>query len=134
VRPALVALVAAIALLVVPGAGAKNFKPGDLRLCNAKRCVVITNRTVLDHLADFYYGSSTLVNARRPLAGTPYYQLRFRNGYVTGIVATSRLSRFLSYGVNVGRFARGRWYGVPPRVSAELRRLSAGLRPLHLKR
>ena len=133
-RPALVALVAAVALLVVPGAGAKNFKPGDLRLCNAKRCVVITNRTVLDQLADFYYGSSTLVNARRPLAGTPYYQLRFRNGYVTGIVATSRLSRFLSYGVNVGRFARGQWYGVPPRVSAELRRLSAGLRPLHLKR
>ena len=133
-RALLVALGAALALIVVPLAGAKNFKPGDVRLCNTKRCVAITNRVVLNQLADFYYGSSPLVNARQPTVGAPYYQLRFRNGYVTGIVATARLSRFLSYGVNTGRFAASQWYGVPPRVSAELRRLSAGLRPLHLKR
>jgi hypothetical protein len=129
-----VAPVAAVALLVVPLAGAKDFRPGDLRVCNTKRCVAIANRTVLKQLASFYYGSSPLAGARRPALGTPYYQLRFRNGYVTGIVATQRLDRFLSYGVNIGRFAPNRWYAVPRRVSAELRRLSAGLRPLHLKR
>jgi hypothetical protein len=58
--------------------------------------------------------------------------LRFRNGYVTGIVATRRLDRFLSYGVYLERFARDKWYAVPYQVSSELRRLTVGLRPLRL--
>jgi hypothetical protein len=133
-RPAFLVLVAAAAVLVVPLAGAKDFRPGDLRVCNAKRCVPIRDRGVLRQLGSFYYGSSQLVRVRRPALGAPYYELRFRNGYVTGIVAPKRLDRFLSYGVNTGRFARDRWYAVPRRVSAELRRLTAGLRPLHLTR
>jgi hypothetical protein len=60
--------------------------------------------------------------------------LRFSNGYVTGIVATRRLDRFLSYGVHLERFGRNSWYAVPPRLSAELRRLTAGLRPLRVTR
>jgi hypothetical protein len=64
----------------------------------------------------------------------PYYELRFRNGYVTGIVATARLDRFLSYGVFLGRFARDRWYAVPHNMSSEFRRLTVGLRPLRLTR
>jgi hypothetical protein len=64
----------------------------------------------------------------------PYYELRFRNGYVTGIVATRRLDRFLSYGVHLERFARDRWYAVPCSLSGEFRRLTFGLRPLRLTR
>jgi len=67
-------------------------------------------------------------------SGCPYYELRFRNGYVTGIVATQRLDRFLTYGVHDQRFARDTWYRVPRGVSAELRRLTQALRPLRLTR
>jgi hypothetical protein len=133
VRALLVGLLVAAALLVVPAASAKVFKPGDVRLCNAKRCVPINNRVVLGKLGGFYYGSYALTTVRAPKHGAPYYELRFRNGYVTGVVATLRLDHFQSHGVNVGRFASGRWYGVPPRVSAELRRLAVGLRPLRLR-
>jgi hypothetical protein len=65
---------------------------------------------------------------------SPYFELRFRNGYVTGIVATQRLDRFLSYGVYLGRFRRGRWYRVPPRLGQEFRELTASLAPLRLTR
>jgi hypothetical protein len=133
-RALLGGIVATTALLAVPAAGAKEFHPGDLRACNAKRCVAITSRPVLPQLGSFYYGSYGLTPVHRPALGAPYYQLRFRNGYVTGIVAGARLDRFLSYGVNLGRFASGRWYLVPRRVSAELRRLTRGLRPLLLSR
>ena len=131
-RGLLVGLLVVAALLIVPAASGKVFKPGDVRVCNAKRCVPIRNRVVLDKLSSFYYGSYALTTVRAPIHGAPYYELRFRNGYVTGIVSTRRLDHFQSYGVNVGRFAQGRWYGVPPRVSAELRRLSAGLPPFRL--
>jgi hypothetical protein len=133
VRALLAGLVAA-ALLVAPAASAKVFHPGDVRLCNAKRCVPIRNRTVLDKLSSFFYGSYALTAVSAPARGAPYYELQLRNGYVTGLVATRQLDHFLSHGVNTGRFAGGRWYGVPPRISAELRRLAAGLRPRHLAR
>ena len=64
----------------------------------------------------------------------PYFELRFRNGYVTGIVATQRLDRFLSYGVHLERFQRNVWYRVPAKLAAEFRGLTAGLRPLRLTR
>jgi hypothetical protein len=132
VRALLVGVLVAAALLVVPTASGKLFKPGDVRLCNAKRCVPIRNRVVLGKLGGFYYGSYALTTVRAPAHGAAYYELQFRNGYVTGIVATRRLDHFQSHGVNTGRFASDRWYGVPPRVSAELRRLAVGLRPFRL--
>jgi hypothetical protein len=60
--------------------------------------------------------------------------LRFRNGYVTGIVATRRLDRFLTYGVIDQRFARDTWYAVPRKLSEEFRRLTVVLHPLRLTR
>ena len=132
-RRLFVGLLVLAALLVVPAASGKVFKPGDVRLCNAKRCVPIRNQVVLDKLSSFYYGSYALTTVHAPAHGAPYYELRFRNGYVTGVVSTRRLDHFQSHGVNTGRFASGRWYGVPPRVSAELRRLAVGLRPLRLR-
>lgn len=133
-RTFLVTLLAASALLILPSASAKDFGPGDLRVCNATRCVAIVNADVLPQLGSFYYSGPALARARPPALGAPYYQLRFRNNYVTGIVATRQLDRFLSYGVHLERFTRDTWYAVPARLSAELRRLTAGMRPLHVTR
>ncbi len=133
-RTFLVALVASSALLVLPSASAKDFGPGDLRVCNETRCVPIVSRDVLPQLVSFYYSGPAPAHLRAPDLGTAYYQLRFRNNYVTGIVATRQLDRFLSYGVHLERFARNQWYGVPRRFSDELRRLTVGLRPLRVTR
>jgi hypothetical protein len=131
-RTLLGALAAGSALLVLPSAGAKDFGPGDLRVCNATRCVPIVKREVLPQLGAFYYSGPSPARVDRPALGSAYYELRFRNDYVTGIVATRRLDRFLSYGVYLGRFARGTWYSVPRSLSAELRRLTVGVRPLEV--
>lgn len=122
------------AVLVVPGAMAKNFGPGDLRVCNAARCVAIVKPEVLPQLGSFYYSGPAPARVREPVLGAAYYELRFRNGYVTGIVATQRLDRFLSFGVHLERFAARTWYALPPRLSQELRRLTLGLRPLRVTR
>ena len=88
----------------------------------------------MKRLGPFYYSGPALAHVDAPALGAPYYQLRFRNNYVTGIVATGQLDRFLSYGVHLERFTRDTWYAVPARLSAELRRLTAGMRPLHVTR
>ena len=134
VRVVVLVLAAALALLVVPSATAKDFGPGDLRVCNATRCIPIVNRAVLPAIGAFYYGGPSPAHVGRPALGTRYYELRFRNGYVTGVVATGELDRFLSYGVHLERFARDAWHAVPQPLSNELRRLTAGLRPLRITR
>jgi hypothetical protein len=133
-RSFVVSVVAASALFALPSASAKDLRPGDVRVCNATRCVPILNRSVLPQVTSFYYSGPPPVRVPRPALGTPYYELRFRNGYVTGIVGTRRLDRFLTYGVHDQRFTRDTWYAVPPRMSVELRRLTDVLRPLRLSR
>jgi hypothetical protein len=133
-RTCVLAFVAAWALLIVPSASAKGFGPGDLRVCNSTRCVPIVNRDVLPQLGSFYYSGPDPARVSGPALGTRYYELRFRNNYVTGIVATRQLNRFLSYGVHLERFARNKWYAVPRVLSQELRRLTVLLRPLRLTR
>ena len=126
------ALVAVAALAATPAATAKEFKPGDLRVCNAKRCVPIRNRALMPLIGTFYYGPHDVRVAAPARLGARYFELRFSNGYVTGIAATTRLDRFLSYGVNLEHFHRGVWYRIPARLSAELRRLTAGMKPLRV--
>jgi hypothetical protein len=133
-RTCVVAFVAAWALLIAPSASSKDFGPGDLRVCNSTRCVPIVNRDVLPQLGSFYYSGPDPARVSGPALGTRYYELRFRNNYVTGIVATRQLNRFLSYGVHLERFARNKWYAVPRVLSQELRRLTVLLRPLRLTR
>ena len=128
------ALIIAGALLFLGSAAAKDFGPGDLRVCNAKRCVPIVNRDVLPQLGSFYYSGPAPARTTAVAIGSPYFELRFRGGYVTGIVATRKLDRFLSYGVHLERFTRGQWYAVPRKFARELRRLTAGLTPLRLNR
>lgn len=133
----LVALIlcASAALLVASGATAKEFRPGDLRICSHRHCVAIRNKAVLKQLGAFYYfGKSSPPETRAPRLGARAFELRFTNGYVTGVVAAAKLDRFLSFGVNLGRFAPGQWYRFPRAVARELRTLAAPLEPLRVTR
>jgi hypothetical protein len=131
----LVTLAAALAAgALTPSAAAKEFGPGDLRLCDAKRCVSITAPAVLPALSRFYYSDRPPRIAPSPRLGVPTLELRFENDYVTGIVGYRSFDRFLSYGVHLGYFKRDRWHAIPPRISAELRRLAATLEPIPLTR
>lgn len=132
--PRLALVVGVFALGSVPGAVAKDFGPGDLRVCNGKRCVPIVRPKAVAMLGPFYYTGAPLRVAPAPRLGAPSFELRFRNGYVTGIVGSARLDRFLSYGVHLERFSRGTWYRVPEPLSRELRRLTAPLRPIPITR
>jgi hypothetical protein len=134
-RVALAASVAVVALVALPAASAKDFKPGDIRICNADHCRAVVNRKALAVLARFIYeGRAAPARATRPHLGQPYYKLRYTNGYIPGIVATRDLDRFLSYGVFLGRFTRYHWYAIPAAASREFRRRTIGLRPLRLTR
>jgi hypothetical protein len=128
----LLPLALAALLAAASPAVAKDMRPGDLRVCNQSHCVAIRNQAALDAISRFYYGSPAPRVAARAANGARMFQLRFRNGYVTGIVAGAQLDRFLSYGVNLDQFAKGRWYRVPAIAAAELRRLTKSLRPLRL--
>jgi hypothetical protein len=131
-----VALAAAVIGLVVlvPAAAAKDFKPSDLRVCDRTRCVAIANQRVLDALSAFYYGSVKPTSAAAPRPEAPYVELRFRNGYVTGVAAGAHFDRFLSFGVNLDQFAARTWYLIPARAAVEIKRLAARLRPGGLPR
>jgi hypothetical protein len=85
-------------------------------------------------LGPFYYSGDPLSVVPRPRLGAASFELRFRNGYATGIVGSAKLDRFLSYGVHLERFRRGVWYRVPAPLARELRRLAAKLRPIPLTR
>jgi hypothetical protein len=122
------------ALVFTCSASAKEFRPGDLRICNSSRCVTIRDQRALDLIARFVYLGPQPASVRSVRIGVPYYELKFRNGYVPGIVATTSLDRFLSYGVYLERFRRGTWYRVPARAAQVLRSLTASLRPLALTR
>jgi hypothetical protein len=131
--PATAVLLAALAVGVT-AAHAKDFQPGDVHVCNPQRCRAIADPQVLPQLSAFYYSSEQPPAARAPRLGTPFFELRYRNGYVTGIVAGTRLDRFLSYGVHLGHFERGSWYRVPADAALELRELTARIAPLRLTR
>jgi len=134
-RRSLPVVVVLVVLAAVPAASAKGFEPGDLRICNATRCKPIMYRPSVDALGAFYYTDPRPpARAGRPPLGAPAFELRFDNGYVTGIVASSSLDRFLSYGVNLGRFRAGHWYRVPRTAARQLRRLTEGLAPMLVTR
>src|SRR5438105_13001795 len=105
--------VTVLAVIVVPGAAAKVFKPGDLRVCAKSRCAPVKSQRVLNALGAFYYGSAKPTRAPAPKSQAPYTELRFKNGYVTGIAADSLFARFLSYGVNLDQFKARTCYAIP---------------------
>lgn len=120
-------------LILSSGAAAKDFNPGDLSACNAKLCVSIRSQSVLSVLSSFYYDTAKPpARTDAPRLGAPFFRLEFSNGYVTGIVAGTRLDRFLSYGVNLDQFRKAAWYRVPTRAAAGLRSLTVALTPFRL--
>jgi len=131
-RHLLVAVGSTVALLAAPTATAKDFQPGDLRICGANECVAIDNREVLRTLSSFYYTGPQPSVTWAPNRGARAFELRFSSGYATGAVASAALDRFLSYGVNIGRFGTRKWYHVPSQAAAELRRLTGELTPLRV--
>jgi hypothetical protein len=94
--------------------------------------VTITNRQVMRILSDYYYGSTRVVRAERVPLGARGFELRYPDGYASGMVAGAMLKRFRAYGFICGRFERGRWYWFPPRAAAALRRMTAGMRPMRV--
>jgi len=102
------ALVATIALLCSSAATAKDFAPGDLRVCGAKRCVPIESRDAVRAFSAFYYGEGRAMVVAKPALGAPAFEIRFRDGGKAGMVGSARLDRSLVYGLNCGRFRRGR--------------------------
>jgi hypothetical protein len=126
------ALIATSALLAVPSAVAKEFGPGDLRVCGRSRCVPIVNQRVLKVLSTYYYGPRRVVRAGPVRRGAPGFALRWRDGFASGLVAGTDLNRFRGHGFFCGRFVRGRWYRFPAEATAALRRLTAGIRPLRV--
>jgi hypothetical protein len=119
-----------VMLLGASSASAKDFQPGDLRVCGAGgHCVSIVEQPVLDSIGSFYYSGGRPQAAATPRLGEPEFQLVFPDGYVTGIVVAGR---FLSYGVNLNRFNTSAWYRLPSRAASALRKLSRSLRPVHL--
>jgi hypothetical protein len=132
VRYLSIAVAATAFAAAAPTAGAKSFQPGDVRVCGARACIVLRSQPVLDVLSSFYYGARSPTAAPAPPTRTPYLRLLYANGYVTGVVAGPRFTRFLSFGVHTGYFRARVWYAVPPRVAAELRLLASKLAPAAL--
>ena len=119
---------AAVAAGAAAPAAAKHLEPGDALVCGADRCRPVLTERAASALGRFIYLGRPPARVPAPRLGSPAYQLRFDNDYVVGIVSGPRLDRFLSYGVYLERFRRGRWYRLAPRAAAEVRRLAAGLR------
>jgi hypothetical protein len=123
------AAVAGLALWLAPVAQAKEFKPGDIRICAAKQCLPLNDRDALNALSAFYYSSKQIPRPKAAPASTArYVELRFPNGYVTGIAAGHRYDHFLSYGVNLGQFKARTWYAIPARASVAIKALATRLR------
>jgi hypothetical protein len=114
------------ALFLVPTAGAKEFQPGDLRVCGAVHCRVLTDAATTRAFGALLYGPGAVASAPTPGLGAPVFRLRFRDGSA-GVILSATVFRV--HGLNCGRFRRGRWYRLP----VPLRGLTAGLKPRLLR-
>ena len=79
-RASVAGLVAAAALVGASGSAAKEFGPGDLRVCDETRCVPIANRGAVRVLSGFYYHGLQPAVVPRPRWGAPAFELRFSTG------------------------------------------------------
>lgn len=127
-----IALLATGALICISTAVAKDFRPGDLGVCNASRCVPIRDRSVLRTFAAFFWGDARVSIAHPPRRGEPAIDLRFNDGSLAGVVGGRKLDRALVNGLNCGRFRRGIWYRLPASAAVEVSRLAAPLARLRV--
>jgi hypothetical protein len=125
-----IGLIAVCGVLLVPSALGKGSGPS--LVCGRHRCVSIKNPHLARILSDFYWSAERPRRAPRVPLGTPGFELRWSDGYATGMVAGTMLKRFRAYGFYCERFQRGKWYWIPPRAAAALRRMTAGMRPMRV--
>ena len=119
-------VVTASAALFAAGAGAKEIRPGDLRICGATHCRVVKDRGQAHAFSELLWGPSRVVRAPTPPVGSPIFQLRFRDGPAGAIISASAIR---VHGLFCGRFQRGKWYRLP----ASVRGVTAGLKPKRLR-
>jgi hypothetical protein len=132
-KAAIVAVVLATSgLLAIPAAVAKDFGPGELRVCGRSQCVPIVNKRLLRILSNYYWGPSRIVRTAPVHRGARAFALRWRNGYTSGLVGGAGLERFRGHGFFCGRFVPGHWYRFPAEATVWLKRLTAGMRPLRV--
>jgi hypothetical protein len=112
--------------LLVPAANAKEFRPGDLRVCGATQCRLFKDAPTSRRISELLYGATPVIRARTPRVGSPVFQLRFEGG-PAGVILNE--TAFRVHGLNCGRFQRGQWYRLP----RPLQRLAAGLKPKRLR-
>ena len=127
-----VALLTACGLLAIPAATAKDVGPGDLRVCGRSHCVPIMNRRLVRILNAYYWGPRPVIRAGPVRRGAPAFALRWRDGYVSGLVAGADLNRFRAHGFFCERFVRGRWYRFRAEATVWLKKLTTQLRPLRV--
>jgi hypothetical protein len=113
-------------LLGTPAASAKDFRPGDLRICGAAHCRVVTEHAQARAFSAFLYGSSRVERVKTPRPGSPVFQLRLRDGFVAALLSANAVR---VHGLYCERFQRGHWYRLPP----SLRTVAAGLVPKRLR-
>jgi hypothetical protein len=121
---------AVVVLVAASASSAKEFRPGDVRLCDARQCVSLGEQRLLFELSSFVYGDTRVRRVQPLRRGAPVLQLRYRDGYVPGLLGRDGLDRFRSHGVICGRFVRGVWYRVPAPLARDLRMAAVRLNPL----
>lgn len=112
-------------LAATSAASAKDFRPGDLRVCGAIHCRAL-GKTQTSAFGTLLYASGKVARAPEPPIGAPVIQVRTTDGPL-GAVITATAIRV--HGLNCGRFRRGSWYRLPP----ALRHLTTGLEAKRLR-
>lgn len=118
-------VVLAAALVVAAAALAKEFPPGELRVCGATRCRVVSDAQS-GAFSSLLWGDRSVTRAPSPRGGSPVFQLRFEDGPAGAIISATAIR---VHGLNCSRFQRGRWY----RLRASLRGVASGLTPKRLR-
>lgn len=118
--------VLATVVISATSASAKEIRPGDLLLCGARHCRAVTQPAQARGFASFLWGAGPTHRAPTPRGGSPFFQLRWTSGPVAAALTRTAIR---VYGLNCGRFRRGRWYVLP----RGLRGLTAGLEPKRLR-
>jgi hypothetical protein len=118
-------VIVASGLVAAAGAAAKEIPPGELMVCGATQCRVVTDAQSRA-FSDLLWGNRPVRRAPTPRVGAPIYQLRFKNGPVGAIITATSIR---VHGLHCGRFRRGKWYRLP----ASLRGLTARLAPKSLR-
>lgn len=115
----------ALGLVVAAAAAAKEIPPGSLLVCGAKHCRAVASPADARAFSALFWGQGRIVRTATPRVGSPVFALRFRAGPPLALITATAVR---VHGLNCGRFRRGVWYRLPPR----LRGVGAGLEPRRL--